>query len=391
DGNGIGDVCELTTPTLMFDTISTSRVSLVVANTGNFGNQGTPGVTMDYSGEGDCEAVYLYDASPVLLKNEGGLTLDYHMFGNNTTKQSPAGQPTVPPVNQGDFVVYESGTIITNDGTLAMEKTWWAPQDADTNGFVIQRLRLFPWDGQPHDGLVVGEALDWDIPAGSQVDNNGGFDASAKLIYQVGTGFGCLDNTHRFGGIALLAVGGGSGYADTSAIPYGAYTESNPTYVYPTNSFVPSELYNLMKSNSGYSALSQVTDQHSVMTYFDSLSLGATDTVSVFTVITTVKDGTAADLINNVMMARAWFAGHINLGTSSCCIGSTGNVDGSPSEDPDIADLTALIDHLFISFSPLPCVEEADVDSSGGPPDIADATALIDHLFISFAPTAPCQ
>ena len=76
----------------------------------------------------------------------------------------------------------------------------------------------------------------------------------------------------------------------------------------------------------------------------------------------------------------------------SCCYGITGNINCDPGDIVDIADLTALIDHLFISFAPLCCPEEGNVNGDpGNIVDIADLTALIDHLFINFAPTAPCQ
>ncbi len=61
-------------------------------------------------------------------------------------------------------------------------------------------------------------------------------------------------------------------------------------------------------------------------------------------------------------------------------------------EDVDIADLTFLIDHLFINFPLLACREEGNIDGDpNGDVDIADLTFLIDHLFINFPPTADCQ
>ncbi|MBU0983152.1 MAG: right-handed parallel beta-helix repeat-containing protein [candidate division Zixibacteria bacterium] len=87
--------------------------------------------------------------------------------------------------------------------------------------------------------------------------------------------------------------------------------------------------------------------------------------------------------------------------TGSCCIDTVGNVQLIPNCDyadqiVDISDLTNLIDHLFISFTPICCVEEADIAPliSGLPPDnsvdVGDLTALIDHLFISFPALPPC-
>jgi PKD repeat protein len=73
----------------------------------------------------------------------------------------------------------------------------------------------------------------------------------------------------------------------------------------------------------------------------------------------------------------------------SCCVGTPGNVDNDPLQGVDIADLTTLVDHLFISFVPLACPDEGNVDGIGGV-DIGDLTALVDHLFISFTPLGGC-
>jgi len=75
-----------------------------------------------------------------------------------------------------------------------------------------------------------------------------------------------------------------------------------------------------------------------------------------------------------------------------CCLGTVGNVDCSASELPDMGDLTVLIDHLFLTLTPLCCTGEADTDLSGTLPiDMGDLTILIDHLFITLTPLPPCQ
>lgn len=74
----------------------------------------------------------------------------------------------------------------------------------------------------------------------------------------------------------------------------------------------------------------------------------------------------------------------------TCCIGYTGNVDCSEVEEPDISDITRLIDYLYISNEPLCCLAEADVDVSGGLPDISDITRLIDYLYLSHTPLPDC-
>lgn len=81
----------------------------------------------------------------------------------------------------------------------------------------------------------------------------------------------------------------------------------------------------------------------------------------------------------------------ITVTPASCCVASTGNVDCDPADGVDIADLSALIDYLYISFSPLCCVPEANIDgSSDANIDIADLSALIDYLYISFSFPASC-
>jgi hypothetical protein len=55
----------------------------------------------------------------------------------------------------------------------------------------------------------------------------------------------------------------------------------------------------------------------------------------------------------------------------------------------DISDISALIDHLFVSFAPLCCEVEANMDLTGSI-DISDISALIDYLYISFTPLPTC-
>ncbi|MFZ5979925.1 MAG: hypothetical protein ACOYVF_04775 [Candidatus Zixiibacteriota bacterium] len=78
----------------------------------------------------------------------------------------------------------------------------------------------------------------------------------------------------------------------------------------------------------------------------------------------------------------------ISLG---CCEGTTGNVNCSEYEDPDISDITRLIDFLYLSHIPLCCLEEADCNGSGGEPDISDITKLIDFLYLSHSQLSACM
>ncbi len=78
------------------------------------------------------------------------------------------------------------------------------------------------------------------------------------------------------------------------------------------------------------------------------------------------------------------------IGDVCCCVAATGNIDCSAGDGVDIGDLTVLIDNLFITFAPLCCPGEGNVDATGGT-DISDLTVLIDNLFITFGTLPNCQ
>jgi hypothetical protein len=78
------------------------------------------------------------------------------------------------------------------------------------------------------------------------------------------------------------------------------------------------------------------------------------------------------------------------VGNACCCVGLSGNVDCDAGNLTDISDLAALIDYLYISFSPLCCPAAANTDGTSGV-DISDLSALIDFLYINFGTTFPCS
>ena len=88
-----------------------------------------------------------------------------------------------------------------------------------------------------------------------------------------------------------------------------------------------------------------------------------------------------------------WVDGETNSPTcvnAPCCNGTAGNVDCDQFEQVDISDLSRLIDYLYVSFQPLCCIAEANIDGVTGT-DISDLSALIDNLYISFRPIVQCQ
>jgi uncharacterized protein (TIGR02145 family) len=82
-----------------------------------------------------------------------------------------------------------------------------------------------------------------------------------------------------------------------------------------------------------------------------------------------------------------------STGDKGCCTSvGRGNVDGSPDGLVTMGDLTVLIDHLFISLTPLTCPEAGNVDlSSDNLVTMGDLTVLIDHLFITLTSLPECR
>jgi hypothetical protein len=70
----------------------------------------------------------------------------------------------------------------------------------------------------------------------------------------------------------------------------------------------------------------------------------------------------------------------------------TGNVDCSSDGKRNLADITRLIDRVYISKNELCCEENGNVDGDAeGKKNLADITRLIDHVYISKAETAACE
>ncbi len=385
DLNGIGDACEFT-PATTEDTIATTCVSLAVNSSGRFGIQ-RPQHSLDYALQGDCASTYIFDGTPIIAwKISGTAYAKYHFMSKNYFIRPALGKPVVPVTDMGAYQFYSTGTFVTDDKKIGLEKSSYAPKQADSCPFIIQGLKLFSYDGASHGGLAVGEAIDWDIPASSGSNNTGGAIASSKLIYETGTGTGCVANNTRFGAQALLAIRINKKCLDTSVVPYSAYTASNALYIYGTNGFVADEVYTNMQ-NPGYHASVTSEDQHAVMTFINALTLNPGDTVEIYSMITSVRNGSTATLTANVDKAKAWLYRHVNR--ICCCRGTTGNTDGDLSDVVDISDAFAVVDYLGTSIPLSSCPEENDVNIDGTV-DIGDLFAIIDYLGLAATlPTCP--
>ncbi|MEE8577777.1 MAG: hypothetical protein V3T31_11030, partial [candidate division Zixibacteria bacterium] len=403
NSNGIGDACDWPNGVPQIDTIFSDCLGLVLRPDGNFGNSGQSGVSMDFLSSGDCDGsatIYIYDGSPLLSWDDGGTKkVAFNMYNTLYNKSVSTGNSWEATTVTSDFERYRTGTFVTSDSSLGMDKTWWAPRSVSTDcNFVVQCLRVYSFDGETHTGVAVGEGIDWDIPSDDVTANVGGFSVLHNIIYLQGTeynGSGCQPNDTRFGGQGLLGIGVGSSLCaiDAAAEPHGAYTADNATYLYASNGFDADELYPMIRA-SGFSAYPAWTDQHTVMSFLSDQTIVAGDTVFIYTALATIESGTVTDLENACMAARSWFTSVVLPSEGcdmGCCVGSTGNINCDPADGVDISDLTTLVNHLFVTFEDLCCPEEANVngDPAGGI-DISDLTRLVNHLFVTFESLAPC-
>ncbi len=89
----------------------------------------------------------------------------------------------------------------------------------------------------------------------------------------------------------------------------------------------------------------------------------------------------ALDLVGDSAWSSEQFV--FNTGSWGCCVGFRGNVDGDGLDSIDIADLVYMVAFMF-QGGPAPiCLDEADIDASGGEPsiDIADLVYLVAFMF----------
>lgn len=384
---------------VQWDTIRTSCLALTVDNTGNFGRQGLGRVNMDYHDSyGDSAEIYLYDGSPVVgYTRDDDTIVNFSIFSTSYLDQNgfvPIGEPT-PTTDSGDCEIFRSGKFVTHDSLIAVEKVWYAPADpsGDTCSFVIERIMVYLNDDYVGDTTItdvrIGEAIDWDIPADTNVRNYSGFEANLDLIFQQG----CEEdgqapyNNRRFGGIRFL-----DGYNNDvqyePAQPHGVYTHDNSSHVYPFSGFAPETLYTYM-GNSGYELSdSCCSDLYTLMTFDSSLTLTPADTYLFSVVIISQYDGDLKDFFDNVYTATQWYCGHINPQSLSCgCCRIRGDVNHDGTIN--IADLTYKVNWLFREGPPPPCPEEVD-DNGDGDVDIADLTYEVDYLFKGGPPPVPC-
>ncbi|MBI5267819.1 MAG: hypothetical protein HY851_11370 [candidate division Zixibacteria bacterium] len=409
-----------------WDTVVTTCTRLIVSNNGDIGGgTGRSRVNMDYRAiGGECDTsgaadVYLYEGGPIVIRKTGVSSYAYsnqmhqvNFMSDEAFKPYMAVAPG--PITGTGYDGYFTGTFVNKDTTIGVQRTYYAPNvSSDSCNFVIQKSVFFGLGGAKTN-VTLGEDIDWDVPTMNNNSNNDGRILADKgAVYQQGldtSSTRCTKHYRRFASTTFLGM-----YTPTekTANPcandvqfYGAYVMNNDTlFKYTndtlTNSAKGTYFWNQMSALSGLSAAPvQGKDQHTVLTYKHNIP--SLDTLTVYSAQVSVKNGDTTFLKASIDKAFQWYAKHLRPGCpslaqpGSCCYagsadGRTGNVDCDPGKGVDISDLSALIDNLFINFTPLCCQSAANIDGSpDGGIDISDLSALIDNLFINFTPTAMC-
>ena len=392
----------------VWDTVSTTCLDLAVGSDGNMGHSGGDGaialdsgrVNMDYFGAADCDTgansrgssrIYLYDGSPIIIRKptpstyRGSWSAWSEGFATGYGFKPVTGYAPHAPFSTASYDAFNSGTFLTSDSLIKVERTWWAPKHADSCNFIVERTRIFPATiGSAVSNLQIGEVIDWDI-ASDTAGNVGGTDPTRKMVYMRGfnradTVTDCADNSKRYGGMALLNWHLKNKSCFDSL--YGASTFQNQVYVY--GGVEPDSMSRLMHV-AGYTTEPTITDLSAILTFKDGASgytLPANDTLTIFTALATTKANSTTtnagldSLKKHIDKAKEFMKKDLGF-CASCCSGVTGNVNMAGIVD--LSDLSALVSYLTGGGYLLPCPAEANVNNAGIV-DLSDLSALVSYL-----------
>jgi hypothetical protein len=286
-----------------------------------------------------------------------------------------------------------------------------------------------------HNHVTFGDVIDWDVPADSVPNNSSyiGTGVSGDFLYLTGTdtanSTSCQSNTGR---LATQAFGGFYTTADWNADGCGVITANSAEDYYGFNALYQTLMTDTTHYRNGTDLVPdqplpdvwwdetsvpglnagdndiQNTDQAVWCTYRYDYSLGATEELNFWTVITTTRDADAATLAAQVDYARCWFVETVlecdpeaeavvycEPPVTTCCQGTMrGDANNSGADMPTIGDISIMIDAKFIAqtcVGKIVCPTEADVNGSYlGPGDatcaditIGDISLITDFLFVT--------
>ncbi|MCX6829917.1 MAG: hypothetical protein NT002_11645 [candidate division Zixibacteria bacterium] len=330
--------------------IRTACNRIVLNNAGNLGRQGNQGggaydldffndcdTTLNTNSQDDNAKIYLYDASPFILRakgnNPGDTILNSYIFDADWLNKNgfrPGQALVVDSTSHADYQYAYTNQFLTSDSGMGIECEYWMPPHPDTCGFLIQRLKIVNKRGVAYSNLMIGELMDWDIPSDSGVENGSDYDATRQMMWCYGGEYGpdsitnndCVPANNRAGGFAYL-----NGYklpASSSADRFPnitcMYTGLNADWVYSTGNFVPQQLYNKLNTCSGYqpwqSTRPMMEDSLyqdlNMVAYYGKKNLGVNDTLIFIKILATEYNTGAAGLKTTIDKAEQWWRDRFN-------------------------------------------------------------------------------
>ncbi|MCX6835258.1 MAG: hypothetical protein NTW07_09040, partial [candidate division Zixibacteria bacterium] len=442
-----------------FGGVAGECVALAVSNFGEIGGLGgtigpTVGqdnysnfdgrVNLDYKESGlECgtreeDAVYLYSGSPFTmlydypLGDGAELTCSYNDRDQaDVTGWDPTpdrGSITGGVSTNGTYDSVYTGRFVNRDTSLVMERIFYAPRSThpanDTINFVICYTKFYSGDGQAHHFVTVGDVVDWDVPSEVRLNNISGISTSGSFVYAQGTDttgvLSCQRNVNRFAAEAFIG-----GYTSAEEL-YDSCTNNQTFYNQiamaqtilsdtshlrdgtPLDPPQPNPKLWRQAIDYGDHLQGDATAQNQAiwLTYAHLITLREVDTLHFWTVLTTVRNGSLAQLEAQVVRAKQWYwrtirhCCYVYLG---CCCQRVGNANnlGTYPNEVTISDIQLLVTAKFISSLPceqnLHCLAEADVNQSGGANPackditISDIQTLVNHLFIAGPTNAPLK
>ncbi len=402
--------------------VRTSCKRIMFNNAGNMGNSGEGGYNLDFVGFGiDCDVtdndpgqddradVYLYDASPFITRLDGADTiLNTYIWSGDWLDDNgfrPLVSPFADSTSYDDYQYGNSGGFVTQDSLIGITVEYFAPTDIDTCEFIVVRQTFYNNSDATISGVIIGDVMDWDIPADSGSRNQSGYDDSEDMqfMYCYGYDYGptdsfpnndCVDDDLRVGGYAYYA-----GYripycevTDSLPVVQAQYTHMNADWVYPNGGLVAEEFYPHVKNVSGYSTWeatgdptnsdSMAQDLHHVVV-FGEYDIGVGDSLVFVKILATEYDGGVSALTQTIQLARGWIAGHPEVfawpvaGECDCCDFPG---DANNNNLVNILDITYLIANLYKGGPPPPCLNEGDANGNCLI-NILDITYLIANLY----------
>jgi hypothetical protein len=332
--------------------------------TGDMDRDGNPDfVTGAYQGSGPVTIMYSTPSDAQVLSDEMVVTGYSGTVAPGEFRRSPKSgnsAVSIEVTNPQDFTISKNTTTVSG--------AFYWKLDVDQNTLLDERT--VDYNLQPGEYTIVARPA----PNGVPTD------------FSVGVG---IDGSQQaYVALNSSELSGSAAASNTDSVVYYYRVENipaiSPQSGFPTSNAQPTVDWSglLPRSTAGQTfefQLSRYTDFRSYIEDVKSLTephhmLGEIlDRNAVYYWRVRVVDGA---------QAGGWTHHYALYISAGCCAGFTGNVDCSPDDRSDIADLSRIIDYLYISYTPLCCTEEADVDGSGNI-DAADLTVLIANLYLN--------